>query len=77
MYRIITPKFTDLKDKKRKYKFGDIYPAKGIKVSKERLEELSSTNNKAKMIIIEEIPDKEFKNQEDIEETQVKVDDNE
>ncbi len=62
MYRIITPKFFDLKDKKREYKYGDIYPAKGVKVSKERLEELSSTNNKAKMIIIEKIPDNDLNN---------------
>ena len=52
MYKIIVPYFTDLKDKRRKYKYGDIYPADGVKITKERIEELASENNKAKMIII-------------------------
>ena len=59
MYKIITPYFTDLKDNNRKYKYGDIYPVAGVKVSKERLEELASQNNKAKTVIIEKIKEVE------------------
>lgn len=38
--------FTDLQDFSHPYKVGDIFPRQGMKVSEERLKELSSSNNK-------------------------------
>lgn len=45
MYKVIKF-FTDLQDNNFPYKAGDIYPRQGLKVSKERLAELSSSENK-------------------------------
>ena len=75
MYKIIVPYFTDLKDKNRKYKYGDTYPAIGVKATKERIEELASTNNKAKMIIIKkENKEPEIFNEENNKENKIKED---
>ena len=45
MYKVIRF-FTDLQDNDYPYNEGDIFPRDGLSVSKERLVELSSTNNK-------------------------------
>ena len=45
MYEVIHY-FTDLQDNEYPYNMGDIFPREGLKVSKERLKELSSSNNK-------------------------------
>lgn len=45
MYKAVEP-FVDLQDGNRAYKPGDIFPRDGLKVSKARLEELSTGNNR-------------------------------
>lgn len=46
MYRVIEY-FTDLHDDDHEYREGDVFPREGIKVSKERLEELASDKKPA------------------------------
>lgn len=59
MYRVVY-KFKDLKDPKvHVYQAGDTYPRAGFKVSESRLEELSSTKNKLKKVLIEKVVEKE------------------
>lgn len=45
-YKVVYKAFKDLKDNDYIYKEGDIYPREGLKPSKKRIEELSSTKNK-------------------------------
>lgn len=45
--------FTDLQDFNHPYKVGDIFPRLGLKVSEERLKELSSNKNKQKKPLIQ------------------------
>lgn len=45
MYKVIRY-FTDLQDNNYPYNEGDIFPRDGMTVTKERIEELSSANNK-------------------------------
>ena len=45
MYRVIKF-FTDLHDGDHPYNVGDPFPRKGIRVSKERIDELAGTSNK-------------------------------
>ena len=53
MYRAITL-FTDLQDNNYKYMPGDEYPRHGLKPSKDRIEELLTSNNRRnKPMIIE------------------------
>ena len=52
MYKVIH-EFLDLEDGNRYYRVGDTFPQRGK--SKERLEELSSPNNKIGVPLIEEI----------------------
>lgn len=52
MYKVIH-EFLDLQDNNRYYGVGDTFPQRGK--SKERLEELSSPNNKIGVPLIEEI----------------------
>jgi len=54
MYKVIHF-FTDLQDNDFAYEVGDTFPRKGKKVSKERLEELSSASNKQNRALIEEV----------------------
>ena len=54
MYKVIKM-FTDLQDNNFKYNAGDIFPRKGLKVSDERLEELSTTKNRRHVPLIEKI----------------------
>lgn len=51
MHKVVTY-FEDLKDNNHRYNVGDVYPRKGLKVSKERIAELSSTNNKRGIVLI-------------------------
>lgn len=57
MYRVVEH-FTDLKDGGHPYNVGDAYPREGLKVTEERLKELSSTNNKRRIILIKEVEEK-------------------
>lgn len=63
MYKTIVY-FEDLKDGSRPYNPGDVFPRKGLKVSKKRLEELSTTKNRRGIALIREVedpaPDKEL-----------------
>lgn len=56
MYVVLSA-FVDAQDKDHIYYTGDVYPRPGIKVSKERLEELSSNRNRCGMpMIVREDP---------------------
>lgn len=46
--------FTDLQDGDHVYAEGDPFPREGKEVSEERIKELSSSNNRQKMPLIEE-----------------------
>lgn len=54
MYRVIKA-FTDLHDGDHPYRAGDPFPRKGVKVSGERLAELSGSSNKQGQPLIEEV----------------------
>ena len=78
MYKVIKY-FNDLQDDNHPYNVGDDYPREGLKVTKERIEELSSDRNKRKAPLIEiatsqEEPKEEPKAEEQPQE-EVKKDD--
>lgn len=52
---IVLKRFVDLKDGNHLYKKDDIYPREGIKSTKKRINELSTTNNRRKTILIQEV----------------------
>ena len=54
MYKVVKY-FEDLTDNRYPYNEGDTFPRKGLKVSDERIDELSSTNNKRGEVLIVEI----------------------
>lgn len=54
MYKVIKH-FTDLQDNNYAYNVGDTFPHEGLKVTPERIKELSGTNNKRGISLIEEI----------------------
>lgn len=54
MYKVVKY-FEDLTDNRYPYNEGDTFPRKGLKVSDERIDELSSTNNKRREVLIVEI----------------------
>lgn len=56
MYKAIEY-FVDLQDNSYKYQPGDIFPRKGLEVSKERLAELSTANNRRGRAMIELVND--------------------
>lgn len=47
----------DLKDNNYVYKKGDEYPRKGLKSTKKRIEELTTTNNKIGEVLIQKVQD--------------------
>lgn len=54
MYKVIKP-FADLQDHYHRYTVGDIFPRKGLKVTKARLSELSGAKNRmGEPLIVEE-----------------------
>ena len=57
MFRVISF-FTDLQDGGHAYNPGDEFPRKGVKVSAERIAELSSSNNKQNKALIEPVEEK-------------------
>ena len=57
MHRVLRY-FTDIQDNGFAYHEGDTFPREGITVSKERLKELSSSANRRKMPVIEEVKEK-------------------
>ena len=56
MYKVIHF-FTDLQDFNHPYNVGDIFPRDGLKVSEERLIELSGSNNKQHKPLIKFVKD--------------------
>lgn len=60
--------FTDLQDNNFKYRVGDEFPRPGMKVSDERIDELSTTKNRRGLPMIEEEPKEEPKEEPVIEE---------
>lgn len=54
MYRVIKY-FTDLQDNDFAYNEGDIFPREGKEVTPDRIEELSGTQNKRGIALIEEV----------------------
>ena len=54
-YRVVK-RFSDLQDKGYPYAEGDIYPREGYEPSAERIEMLSTANNRQKTVLIEAIP---------------------
>ncbi len=57
MYEVIHY-FTDLQDNRHAYNVGDIFPRDGLKVTEERLAELSGSNNKQGKPLIEKVEEK-------------------
>lgn len=57
MYKTIVY-FEDLQDKSRPYNVGDEFPRKGLEVSEERLEELSTAKNRRGTPLIQKIEEK-------------------
>ena len=56
---VVIREFIDIEDEnKTKYTLGNVYPRKGIKVSEERLKELSTRKNRRREILI--VPLKEI-----------------
>ena len=51
MYTVIK-QFIDLQDKNHPYNVGDDFPREGLKVTEERIAELSSSNNKRREPLI-------------------------
>ena len=51
MYRVVV-RFIDSQDSGHPYNVGDVFPRSGRKVSKERLEELSSSRNRRGIVLI-------------------------
>lgn len=57
MAYIVVKHFTDLQDHGYKYVEGDAYPRKGYEPSAERIEMLSTKNNRQKTVLIKAIPE--------------------
>lgn len=67
-YKVIVD-FTDLQDNNFKYRAGDLFPRKGLSVSKERIEALITNKNRRGFPVIEAIDNSvEETNEEVIEE---------
>lgn len=60
MYKVIEY-FEDLQDNSFDYNVGDEYPRKGLDVSKERIKELATTQNRQKKPLIKKVEEKKPK----------------
>ena len=60
MYKVIAY-FEDLKDGRHAYNVGDEYPRNGVEATKERIEELSTTQNRRKIPLIKKVEEKQKK----------------
>lgn len=63
MYKVIKL-FADLEDKNHVYNPGDVYPREGLKVTDERIKELSGSENKRGEPLIELIEEKPAEDEE-------------
>lgn len=59
MYEVIRD-FTDLQDNEYPYSVGNLFPHNGLEVSKERLKELSSSQNLQKRPLIKKVEEKQY-----------------
>lgn len=66
MYKVLR-RFTDLQDNRYLYQPGDEYPRAGLDVSEDRIDELSSSNNRRHVALIKFIP-RETDTTEEVEE---------
>ena len=73
MAYIVVKHFTDLQDHGYKYAEGDIYPRKGYEPSAERIEMLSTANNRQRTVLIEAVTEviPETESAETVEESAV------
>lgn len=71
-YKVIH-RFTDLQDRNYPYGVGDIFPRQGLKVSDERLFELSSDKNKQRKPLIQFVEDKKETVSEEYEYTKTDI----
>lgn len=64
---VVIIRWHDLQDGNYQYQPGDVYPREGLKPTKKRLEELSTTTNRRKTCLIKEVDEnkktKDSKNQ--------------
>lgn len=60
MYRAIIA-FNDLQDNQRSYAVGEEYPRPGLHVTKARIKELSTADNRMGFPLIKEVPDTDNK----------------
>ena len=58
MYKVLAY-FTDLQDNNHPYNEGDTFPRLGLSVDEKRLKELSTTNNRRNIQLIEKIAEKQ------------------
>ena len=76
MKYLVKEMFTDLLDNGHAYSKGDTYPREGFEPSLERIKELSSTENKRGLVLIEAIeepkPEKKAKAPKKVEEEEPK-----
>lgn len=56
MYKVIKD-FIDLQDANHEYRAGEVFPRSGLKVSAERLKELSTDRNRRNQPLIKEEPE--------------------
>lgn len=52
---VVIIRWHDLKDGNYQYQPGDVYPREGLKPTKKRFEELSTTSNRRKTCLIKEV----------------------
>lgn len=57
MYKVINY-FEDLQDNRFAYNVGDEYPRKGLEVTKERIKELATNQNRRKIPLIKKVEEK-------------------
>lgn len=62
--------FEDLQDNGHPYNIGDAFPRKGMKVSEERIRELSTIENLREVVLIKKVSDKVVPKKEEPVETQ-------
>jgi len=72
MYKVIKF-FTDLQDNNYPYEVGSTYPRKGLSVTKERIAELSGSNNRQKTALIKEVSEPKQEPKENVRESKEKV----
>ena len=65
MYKVIVD-FADLQDKEHVYRAGDTFPRFGFSVTEKRLKELSSSNNRRGIPLIEKVEEEKPKGEKPV-----------